>query len=120
MEPQERGSGMDKPREPEVGDAVIFFDSVRRQLNAILTAVHGEVGGGPVEGHEDQDWWTPCVNLVFVVPEEDKTDCWGRQKDHASSCSHVSQQHPQVGYYWCFPEELETSRPDTSQVQTKR
>ena len=111
---------MDKPRQPEVGDAVIYFDEYRRQANGLLTAVHGEVSGGPVDGQEGQSWWTPCANLVFVVPDKDKTDCWGRQKDHASSCSHVSDQHPAVGNYWCFPEELETSRPDESQVQTRK
>lgn len=105
---------MEKPRQPEVGDVVIFFTEVRQQCNALLTAVHGEVT------QYDDGWFTPCVNLVFVVPDESKTDCWGRQKDHASSCSHVSQQRPPVGYYWCFPEELETSRPDVSQVQTRK
>ena len=111
---------MEQPRNPEVGDAIVYFDEYRKQVNGILTAVHGEVSGGPVEGHKEQAWHTPCVNLVYVVPDADKTDGWGRQKDHASSCSHVSQQHPPVGNYWCFPEEVETSRPDNSQVQTKR
>ena len=111
---------MDKPKEPEVGDAVIFFDDYRRQVNAILTAIHGEVSGGPVEGHPDQKWYIPCVNLVYVVPDKDKQDMWGRQKDHASSCEHASQQYQRVGMYWCFPEEVEASMPDESLVQTKR
>jgi len=111
---------MGKPREPEVGDAIVFFDDLRNQCNGILTAVHGEVSGGPTPGHDDQQWFVPCVNLVYVVPDESKTDCYGRQKDHASSCSHASQQYQRVGMYWCFPEEVEASRPDTSQVQTKR
>lgn len=109
---------MGKPREPQVGDHVIYFDPLRRELNAILTAVHGEVSGGPVEGYPEQGWHTPCVNLVFVTPETDKTDSWGRQTDHASSCVHASDQR--VGYYWCWPEEVETCRPEEDKVQTKR
>lgn len=105
---------MEKPREPKVGDAIIFFTELRQEVSGILTAVHGDVG------KSDRGWHIPCVNLVYVVPDEDKTDCWGRQKDHASSCVHVSDQHPPVGMYWCFPEEVESSRPDESQVQTKR
>ena len=111
---------MDKPREPKVGDAIIFFTDVRQEVSAIITSVHGEVSGGPYEGHPDQAWYVPCINLVYVVPDESKTDCYGRQKDHASSCSHASQQYQRVGYYWCFPEEVETNRPDPSKVQTKR
>ena len=105
---------MEKPRQPEVGDAVVFFDSLRRERNGILTAVHGE---SSVHGEEQ---YTPCVNLVYVTPDEDKTDCWGRQKDHASSCSYVEQQRPRVGMYWCWPGEVETNRPNEEQVQTKR
>lgn len=109
---------MEKPREPKVGDAVIFFDTLRRECPALLTAVHGEVSGGPVEGHPDQSWHTPCVNLVYVTPEEGKTDSWGRQTDHASSCVHACDQR--VGYYWCWPEEVETCRPEEDKVQTQR
>lgn len=106
---------MEKPRQPEVGDAVVYFDEYRRECNALLEAVHGEVSGT-----DETNWWTPCVNLIYISPETDKTDGYGRQKDHMSSCTHVSQQHPPVGNYWCFPEELLTSRPDTSKVQTKK
>jgi len=111
---------MGKPREPKVGDAVIFFDSLRRELNGILQAVHGEVSGGPVEGAPEQSWYTPCVNLVYVTPDSDKIDSWGRQTDHASSCSYVDQQQPRVGMYWCWPEEVETCRPEEDKVQTQR
>lgn len=110
---------MEKPREPEVGDAVIYFDTLRRERKALLTAVHGEVSQSQVVyGEPLMQWNTPCVNLVFVVPEEDKTDSWGRQTDHASSCVHASSQR--VGYYWCWPEEVETCRPEEDKVQTKR
>lgn len=109
---------MEKPREPRVGDAIVYFDSLRRELSAIITAVHGEVSGGPTEGHPKQGWNTPCINLVFVTPEESKTDSWGRQTDHASSCVHASDQR--VGYYWCWPEEVEANRPEEDKVQTQR
>jgi hypothetical protein len=110
---------MEKPREPKVGDHVIYFDTLRRELNGILTAVHGEVSSSQVSMEDaTQQWNTPCVNLIFVTPEEAKTDSWGRQTDHASSCVHASSQR--VGYYWCWPEEVETCRPEEDKVQTQR
>jgi hypothetical protein len=111
---------MEKPREPKVGDAVIFFDELRRELNALITAVHGEVSGGPVEGHPDQKWYVPCINLVFVTPEKGKTDSWGRQTGHNSSCVHVSSYLQPVGNYWCWPDEVESSRPMEDKVQTQK
>jgi hypothetical protein len=112
---------MEKPREPRVGDAVIFFDSLRNELSAILTAVHGEVSSSQVSyGDPTQKWNTPCVNLVYVTPDEGKTDSWGRQTDHASSCTYVEHQYPKVGMYWCWPEEVDACRPDETQVQTQR
>ena len=112
---------MDKPRDPKVGDAVIFFDSLRNERNALLTAVHGEVSSSQVSyGDPTMQWNTPCVNLVYTTPDADKTDSWGRQTDHASSCSYVDQQQPRVGMYWCWPEEVETNRPEEDKVQTQR
>jgi len=106
---------MEKPRQPNVGDAVIYFDEYRRESNALLEAVHGEVGGTEKDG-----WYTPCVNLIFLTPATDKHDDYGRQKDHRSSCSHASNQRPLVGNYWCFPEERETNLPDYGLKDTKR
>ena len=97
---------MEKPRQPKVRDAVIFFNEYSVECPALLEAVHGEVGG-----NEEAGWWTPCVNLVFITPDESKTDDYGRQKEHRSSCSHVSNQKERAGHYWCFPEEVEVSRP---------
>ena len=111
---------MEKPRQPEVRDAVIYFDEYRRECPALLEAVHGEVSGGPVPGHEQQEWYVPCVNLMFISPDPDKTDGYGRQKDHRSSCVHASSQNPRVGSYWCFPEEVDKYRPEEDQVQTRR
>jgi hypothetical protein len=81
----------------------------------LITDVHGEVSGNPEDG-----WWTPCINLLYLTPESEKLDSYGRQSDHATSCNHVAQQRPPVGYYWCWPEEVETSRPDESQVGAGR
>ena len=112
---------MEKPREPKVGDAIIFFDELRHELNAIVTAVHGEVSQSQkAYGDPTMVWHTPLVNLVFVTPDESKTDSWGRQMDRQSSCAHVSSYLHPVGNHWCFPEEVDRSRPMEDKVQTQR
>ncbi len=59
----------------KIGDPVIFTDEVRRDHNAIITAV----------------WGPDCINLVFVSPDESKTDSYGRQIDRSTSVSRYSE-----------------------------
>lgn len=69
----------------KVGDVVIFTDEVRRDHNAIVTAI-----------------WTPdCINVVIVVPDESKTDSYGRQIERRTSVSRYSETY-NVGM--CFRE----------------
>ena len=111
---------MSKPRNPEVGDAVIYFDQYRREHHALLEVVHGDVSGGPVEGQPNQGWNTPCVNVLYLSHEPEKIDDHGRQKLRESSNCHASSQHPLVGNYWCFPEERDQCLPDYQLKDTKR
>lgn len=73
-------------REAKVGDHVIWVDSLGRQCNALVTTV-----------------WNPkLVNLVFVSLDENKKDQYGRQIEHATSCSYKAEYHAH-GYYWMWP-----------------
>lgn len=105
---------MEKPdnlRQPEVRDYVIYFDEYRNQLNALITAVHGEISYLEANEYHEGGWWIPCINLVYVVSDDKKTDGYGRQTDHATSCVHASQQPERAGYYWCFPDEVGKFKP---------
>jgi hypothetical protein len=66
-----------------VGEAVIFVDDVKREHFALLTAVHGA-------GDK------PCVNLMYVSSDENKTDTYGRQVERFSSCVHISNNSAQA------------------------
>lgn len=83
-------------RQPNVGDHVIYVDSVRVKRDAIITAVWvGEYGVKAPVG----------VNLVVVSSDENRQDQYGRQTERFTSVCHKSSQ-PAPGNYWCFPSEL--------------
>jgi len=53
----------------KVGDVVIYTDEIRRDHNAIVTAV-----------------WSPdMINVVFCSPDDSKTDSYGRQIERSTS-----------------------------------
>jgi hypothetical protein len=53
----------------KVGDVVIYTDEVRNDHNAIVTAI----------------WGQDCINVVFLSPDESKTDPYGRQIERQTS-----------------------------------
>ncbi len=94
---------MTSKSEVKVGDSVIFIDSVRRRVPALVQAVHGNGG---------------CINIVHVSTDDNRTDQYGRQTEHVTSISHHTDQHPTVGHCWCYPDEDVVI--DESNVQTQR
>jgi len=112
---------VEKRKEELVVEAhVIYFDEYRRRRNALVTAVHGDVSftGRLGEGGKTVEvLYIPCVNLVIVVPETDRTDQYGRQTDHPSSVMHASD--GRVGRYFCFPDEEADNLPLEEKVATQ-
>ena len=95
-------------RQLKVGQAIVFIDSVRRRLPALVQAVHGEISADRI----------PCINLLHISADSNKTDNYGRQIEHVTSCSHASDQSPVVGYCWHFTDE--DYEIDEGNVQTQR
>lgn len=57
---------------PAVGSTVEYVDPVGKSIDALITAVWGELGVNP-------------INVVFVVDDEAKHDPYGRQIERATS-----------------------------------
>lgn len=87
----------------KVGEPVIFIDSMRNRVPALVQAVHGDYG---------------CINLTHISTDKNRTDQYGRQIEHVTSISYHSDQHPTVGYCWCFPDEEPVI--NESDVQTQK
>lgn len=75
-------------KKPEVGDHVIWVDSRGGNHNALIQTV----------------WSDTCINVVFISGDENRKDSFGRQIEHATSCTHVSRMSVH-GFYWRWPEE---------------
>lgn len=69
--------------ELKVGMAVKFVDEKRRVRDALVTCIHGL--GMPMEEFKGVYGGYPCINLVAVMLEEDRTDPYGQQTEHRSS-----------------------------------
>lgn len=109
----------------EVGTHVIFITPERIAVNALIEVVHVGYKKESVEAWEREGRKTssellekmsaeehkeaygqwPCVNLTYIQPDPKMVDQYGRQKGHASSCSHGNVQGNPQGYCWIFPEE---------------
>ena len=74
---------------PQVGDHVVYADPKGHEHNAIVTANWGTGD-------------TPSLNVVFVDPDETKTDSYGRQIARNTSVVHQSNQAAH-GMYWREP-----------------
>ncbi len=72
-----------------IGDSVIFTDAVAQEHPALVTAVWGDVNS-PYE---------PAINIVFVSPDKDRTDQYGRQLERHTSVVHKTAQ-PAHGMFW--------------------
>lgn len=91
----------------EIGQHLRYCDQERMWHDALVLAIHGDVySGKDADGKEFLQY--PCVNLVFVVSNENQTDQYGRQtqKEGATSVMHYEQYAPS-GFFWCHPEDEE-------------
>jgi len=75
----------------EIGDQVIYVDSLAREHFALVTNVWP--GMAPAVSDE------PGCNVVFVSGDGSKTDPYGRQLERATSVVHKGKQ-PAHGNYW--------------------
>lgn len=111
------------------GSFIVYTDEVGKRHNAMVTTIHGEFFDGPTwtEEHVEAkrreakdrspsmtdeqvaEWYpdrlvgvphtVPCINLVYVVSDESKTDSYGRQIERKTSVQHRSQTTAH-GFYW--------------------
>lgn len=72
----------------EIGDEVRYVDPKGREIRALVTAWWG-----------DPSATDASINVVFVTPDSDKTDSYGRQTERATSVPHKSNQAA-PGNYW--------------------
>jgi len=75
-----------------VGAAVVYVDPVGGQHQALITAVWGK----PAD--------CPLVNLVYVEPDDTRTDSYGRQISRQTSLHHRSA-YAVHGQYYMMPDE---------------
>lgn len=64
-----------------IGDAVVYADSVRREHPALVTDVHSQ----------------SCINLVIISSDETKYDSYGRQTERYTSVGRHNQNGMQFG-----------------------
>ena len=106
-----------KIKELLVGQHVKFVNESRVMLDALVTAIHGEpqaikllphhVGYSEEKGEQVS---YPCINLVFVVPNSNQQDQYGRQKESSASVQHLTAGYPATGNFWCFADETEEAK----------
>jgi hypothetical protein len=74
-----------------VGDRVIYVDPKGTCFDALVTAIWSRLPNG-------------CLNLVYVVDNENQTDQYGRQLSRATSMCHKDYMKVH-GSYWMFADE---------------
>jgi len=74
-------------KQPVPGDVLVWHDPKGVPHNALRTVN-----------------WGTCINLVLVSGDENKKDQYGRQIEHQTSISHVSQNKTH-GFNWRWPGE---------------
>lgn len=117
-------------RELKVGQHVVFVDELRRERDALVTAIHGDPRGAErrcrvdengqyvsdakgviisdeIEGTAGTNW--PCVNLIVASDEPGAQDQYGRQIDRPSSVVHWTHSSAS-GYCWRFADEKMTGQ----------
>jgi len=88
----------------QIGTHVIAVTPERVAVNALVEVVHK--GTDTAEEHKEKYGQWPCINLIYLQPDPNMKDQYGRQKGHMSSCSHGNVQGVPQGYCWFFPEEV--------------
>lgn len=116
----------------EIGDFVIFLDSLRQPHKALVTNIF--VGADwdyksspPVKSREysvaehiRQYNAVPCINLLFVMDDPKMEDQYGRQITRQTSCMHASSHTGQTfGMCWMKPDEYEAWDKDVTKVIPK-
>lgn len=102
----------------KIGCRVVFFDSLRRPHEGIVTNwFHGGPDGVTVAELEQQrkekgvtsPLYMPCCNIAWVSGDSNKQDPYGRQLERASSVNYGRNQGMIhfVGMCWCWPDEIE-------------
>lgn len=99
----------------EVGTAVVFITSDRQRVNALVEVVHRSESTS--EAHKEKHGTWPCINVLYLSPNLEKTDVHGRQKEHASSVCHGLQQGVPRGHCWLWPEEADAMPPEENELK---
>lgn len=74
-----------------VGSVVEYVDEIGVSHDALITCIHGVIDfTHPIQ---------PCVNLVYVTKNKDKTDQYGNQLQRVSSVQHQSA-YSAHGRFW--------------------
>jgi len=85
------------------GQHVIFVDEDRVEHAALVTQVWGTGTWDdekPLVPNGDQANWPTCLNMVYVLKDDKRTDQYGNQIRHVSSVVHQSLSQAAGGYMW--------------------
>ena len=104
-------------KQVQVGEQVVYFDEFGREHNALVTAVWGE----RTETFKDDeliDTSEPSLNVIFISPDERRSDTYGRQVERRSSCMSVKYQAA-YGNCYCLPEQLIEARVKINEAKAE-
>lgn len=91
-------------RTVKIGQAVIFIDEQRVEHDALVTMTWGKTEWDDekplVSDTSEKTNWPTCLNLVYVLNDEARSDQYGRQTRHVTSVVHESLQQSAGGYMW--------------------
>ena len=76
---------------------VVYVDTLGKDRDALVTAVHG-----PADK-------SPSINLVVVNDDDAQTDSYGNKTERSSSVSHQSNQWAR-GNHWRFVDEARVTK----------
>lgn len=86
------------------GDHVIVVDEYGRRHHGLVMNAWGRTNNG-------------CINVTFISKNVRKTDTYGRQKQHLSSCSHASQQQAPGRYWYIDPSFARDTEKDALELE---
>ena len=76
----------------KTGDNVIFIDSIRKEHNALVTAIHGDPEN------------KPAINLVYVSDDTNEQDPYGRQLKRETSMVNIAHNSAKAHCWAEFPQ----------------
>jgi hypothetical protein len=95
--PKNLKGGELKMSELKKGGHVIFVDTLGKDRQALVTAIHG-----PADAN-------PSINIVIVNDDDAQSDSYGNKIERFSSVVHQSAQYAH-GNYWRFADEVHISK----------